>query len=254
MLHRLVERLRHPAVDIYLHVDRRVDPTPFRTSHIQEVERRYPVVWNGFGLVQASLTWLRQVRTTGYRTLSFLSGQDYPARRIEDFLEYLEGGSGILLDMQWSDVFERAPRWGRFHVTDPNPLRQLGDKIRRRMPWNRGFRLLPSGLRFGCGSALWTLSGRSVDWMLDFLDERPDVERFFRNTLHSDEMFYQTVLNSSPFASELGDHRHYINWSAKCSHPKLLDMEDLVAIRESGMHFIRKVDFDQSRDLMDALD
>ena len=113
---------------------------------------------------------------------------------------------------------------------------------------------MPEGLREKCGSALWTLSNPAVDWMLDFLKERKDIEKFFRNTLHSDEFFYQTVLGASPFAPKLGEHAHFIDWSAGAPHPEILRIEHFERIEASGKLFARKFDPVASLELLNAID
>lgn len=255
-VHRLARRLEHPRVDLFLHVDAKVDPAPFVAPGLTAVKKRFDVAWNGFGLVGATLDWLRSLGSSGsHATYTYLSGQDYPVRPISEIIDAFDAGDNLLLDTQWSRDPDRASRWERFHVTDPRPWVRLHDRIRRKfVPSNRGIRQPPSGLEILCGSALWTISGEAVAWMLDFLRRRPDVEAFFRNTLHSDEIFYQSVFSASPFAHRLGAHRHFIDWSAGAPHPEILSSRHLEAIRTSDMHFARKFDPVKSADLMDAID
>ncbi|MBK8802716.1 MAG: hypothetical protein IPN71_11795 [Fibrobacteres bacterium] len=253
-LHRLVERLEHPRLDLFLHVDRRVDLRPFLHRNLTPVERRLPVAWNGFSLVETTLFWLRSLQTRGYRSFTYLSGQDYPAQSVEQILAQFDAGRDFLLDTAWS-ADDRTSRWGRFHVTDLNPWIRLKDRFRRKfVPSNRGIRKLPCGLEFKCGSALWTIPSRALDWMIPFLGAHPEVERYFKNTLHSDEMFYQMVLNQSPFALEMGDHGHFIDWSRGAPHPEVLNASYLDQILPGKHLFVRKVEPDVSGDLMDRLD
>ncbi|MBK9579536.1 MAG: hypothetical protein IPK50_16140 [Fibrobacterota bacterium] len=253
-VHRLAERLQHPGVDLFLHVDRRVKIRPFLHPRLIPVDRPIPIVWNGFGLVQATLSWLRANQGKGYRTFTYLSGQDYPTMEVDQIVKQFESGRDFLVDTAWSEI-DRTGRWGCFHITDPNPMVRIFDRFRRRLvPSNRGIRQLPRGLEYRCGSALWTMPSRVVEWMLPFLEQRPDIEGFFRNTIHSDEVFYQTVLNSSPFADSLGDHAHYIDWSRGAPHPEVLDMNHLEHIRVGKHLFARKVEPTASAELLDLLD
>lgn len=253
---RLASRLRHPRVDLFLHVDAKVDSAPFQASGLTPVRRRFDVAWNGFGLVALTLDWLRSHGASGkYSTFTYLSGQDYPLRPIAEIVDAFDAGDDLLLDTQWSRDPDRASRWNRFHVTDPRPWVRLRDRARRKfVPANRGIRRPPTGLEILCGSALWTLSAESVAWMLAFLENRPEIEAFFRNTLHSDEFFYQSVLSASPFAGRLGRHRHFIDWSRGAPHPEILDLRHLEAIRASGMLFARKFDPVASADLLERID
>lgn len=255
LVERLVRSLRHPRVDVFIHVDSRVDEMPYIAGDVRSVKKRFPVVWNGFGLVEATLNWLRQAHREGpYDTYTYLSGQDFLLKPIDAIVAEWDSGEDLLVDMQWSDT-DRVSRWGEFHITDPDPLRRFLDKIRHKLlPWNKGIRKLPAGLEFACGSALWTLSGPSVDWMLRFLKSRPDIVGFFRNTLHSDEMFYQMVLKASPYAERLGKHGHFIDWSRKGPHPAVLGLDRLGELLASGKSFARKIDPERGVELLAELE
>lgn len=253
-VHRLLERLVHPRLDVYLHVDRRVDPRPFLHPGLIPVESRLPIVWNGFGLVETTLSWLRSSHAKGYRSYTYLSGQDYPVVAVGQILAQFDRGRDFLVDTAWSDI-DRTSRWGCFHVTDPNRWVRLRDRFRRKfLSSNRGIRKLPCGLEYKCGSALWTIPYQAVEWMIPFLDARPEIVKFFRNTIHSDEMFYQMVLNASPFAAQLGDHAHLIDWSKGAAHPEVLGTGHFEAIVPGKHLFARKVEPDASAELMDLLD
>lgn len=55
-------------------------------------------------------------------------------------------------------------------------------------------RALPSDLQFMIGSQWWCLRRRTVETVLDFIDQRPDVLRFFKTTWIPDETFFQTLV------------------------------------------------------------
>lgn len=55
-------------------------------------------------------------------------------------------------------------------------------------------RKIPDDLQIMIGSQWWCLRRRTIEWILEFIDRRPDVMRFFRTTWIPDETFFQTLV------------------------------------------------------------
>jgi hypothetical protein len=55
-------------------------------------------------------------------------------------------------------------------------------------------REIPEDLQIMIGSQWWCLRRRTIEWILDFTEQRPDVMRFFRTTWIPDETFFQTLV------------------------------------------------------------
>jgi len=254
---RLVRRLTHPRVDIYLHVDRRIDPAPYATAGATIHPDPTPVVWGSWDLVEATQRLLEFARQRGrYSHFTHLSGQDYPLLPIDRIVEAIGSSQGQILDMQWSKQ-DRSHRWAPYSVTTSDPVAHFLQRLYMRYlryVLRRRSRPLPEGLSFACGSALWTLTDQAVDWIFRFVRTRPDVPRFFRNTLNTSEMFYQILLQASPFRDQLGEHRHYIDWNAGLSHPKTLGVEDFPALAASHQWFARKFDTTVDEQILDRID
>ena len=253
---RLVRRLSHPRVDIYLHVDRRIDPRPFAIEGTRMHPDPAVVPWGSWGLVDATQRLLEFARSSGtYSHFTHLSGQDYPLVPIDRIVDSIAALDGDLLDMGWSHE-DRSWRWAQYHITTLDPMARIFQRLHRKLTARGCSRVLPEGLSFACGSALWTLSSESVDWIFQFLRVRPDVAKFFRNTLHTSEMFYQILVQASPLRDKIRGYKHYVDWSAGhgLPHPKVLGMEDFDRMRESGMWFARKFDASSDSDVLDRID
>lgn len=256
---RLVRALGHPRVDVFVHVDRKVDPAPFLEQGGIPVGRPIEVRWGGWDLVEATLILLREAFGHGdYSHFTHLSGQDYLLKPVEEVILALESHRGQWVDLAWSDE-DRSDRWSHYHVHTRHPLKRLRQRafrllMRTLLRQEKYSRALPNGIEYGCGSALWTLDRRAVAWLLDFLERRPDVPRFFRNTAHTSEIFIQCLMRSSPFREELGRHGHCIDWSAGLSHPKTYDLDDEAMLLSSGKLFARKFHSQISSALLDRID
>ncbi|MBK9578352.1 MAG: hypothetical protein IPK50_10730 [Fibrobacterota bacterium] len=255
MARRLQRALRHDRVDIFLHVDRKADPEPFFEPGTIPVHRRIAVRWGGWDLVEATLELLsHSFLHGGYSHFTHLSGQDYLLQPIDRILDELESHQGQWVDLAWTDL-DRRSRWSIYHVTAKNLLHRTIQRAYRKFCLRPPrLRPLPSGLVYGCGSALWTLDRQAVEWTLGFLRRRPDVPRFFRNTIHTSEMFVHTLMRSSPFSDQLGRHGHFIDWSRGGPHPEVLVGSDFDRLVRSDMLFARKFESGSSRSLLDALD
>lgn len=259
MTRRLIWAISHPRVDVFLHVDRRSDPRLYGVPGVFFVPKPIAVQWGGWDLVEATLLLLKQARRHGdYSHFTHLSGQDYPLRPIEEVLDAIEAHPGQWVDLSWSDD-DRSARWGEFHVTTIHPAKRfvqrgfrLAMRVIKRVPIYK--RPLPKGIGYGCGSALWSLDRRAVDWMFDFMRKRPDVPRFFRNTAHTSEFFVHCLMQSSPFKAELGSHTHYTDWSRGGYHPEILREQDFGVLISSGKLFARKFHSEQSAALIKMLD
>lgn len=55
-------------------------------------------------------------------------------------------------------------------------------------------RSIPADLQIMIGSQWWCLRRRTIEWILEFCRERPEVVRFFRTTWIPDETFFQTLV------------------------------------------------------------
>lgn len=250
-----MERLRHPDVDIFIHVDAKFDAAPFAVPGATLLDRRHVVSWGGFGTARVCLDWFERLESSAnHARFAMISGQDYPLRPISEIVEAYRNLEGECVDLAWSrenhdyrfDVFWVHPRELPF-------WRRLQDRLLRRF-WYRGrhVRRLPLGMEFACGSAFWNLSRQGVAQILSRVREHPELVRFFENTLISDEMFFHILLWNSPLRDRILPGQHYIDWTLRGEHPKMLGLEDIDAMLSSGALFARK--FEPDSPALDELD
>jgi len=106
-------------------------------------------------------------------------------------------------------------------------------------------RRFPSYARPFGGSQWWNLSRVATDRILEFIDEHPDYRRYHTYTLAPDEMFFQSILLGTGFAAEqeiVNDTLRFMRWPEEESHPRVLTISDLPAMRKSEALFGRKFD------------
>jgi Core-2/I-Branching enzyme len=279
---RLVQRLHHDDASFLVHIDRKADREMYKSveQRLLSMPRvyflpRFTCHWGEFGIVHATITGIQKAieRKIPFDYLIFLSGQDYPIksnRQIAQSLKNREGKS--LID------FHALPRelWraqnGGFNRIDRYYFR-LFDELQCYPAWSRlpGRRLrlvfwflslilpekrqLPKPYRAYGGSAYWCLSAECVQYLYDLFRRDRKIVRFFKYTNVPDELFYQTILATSPLKDSLiNDVLQYMQWEANSFHPTILRAKDFDAIAASPKLFARKFDATVDAEILDLID
>ncbi|GAB7040111.1 MULTISPECIES: beta-1,6-N-acetylglucosaminyltransferase [Catenuloplanes] len=209
-VHRLIRAL--PGVPVFLHCDARTPPPVFRAmttglpAHVTVVDRVRTALAS-WSLVRAELTGLRAaVRAVDARHVVVLSGACYPLMSVDDLVRELavwRGRSWIantpLPVARWSTP--RHPDGGlwrlnrRYLVHRDRVLHLRGVPLR--WPWPR---TVPAELELRAGGHWKIYSGAHARLLLDLVDDRPDLLRFWRTTLIPEETFVPTMLASPALA------------------------------------------------------
>lgn len=262
-LARLVERLDEGDVRFYVHVNSRTDDEVFEAMRARLAGHEHVVWaprvacrWGGFSLLRATLVAIEGILASGDLPdhALLLSGQDYPLKPPAEIRAHLADRQGRnLLD--------------NFHLPSSTWAGEGGGLGRLRYPYFEQFRYktrllriplprrLPAGLEPYGGMAFWALTGETLEWLMRYTAERPDVLDFFRHTKMPDETFFQTVLLSSPLAGTVDKELlHYQDWSSGSAHPATLGAADLPQLRASGKLFARKFDAELDSEILDLLD
>ncbi|NSL86687.1 beta-1,6-N-acetylglucosaminyltransferase [Chitinophaga solisilvae] len=258
---RLLQRLSHPAVHCYLHIDLKCNLQDWQEvinlPQVFPVRERVNVIWAGWSICQATLNSMHAVVQTGvaYDYITLLSGQDYALQPIPDIIRFLEQHPGQQFLNVISDeaLQPMMSKMDHYHFVEYNLTGKymLGRWLTRLLPARKP----PYGLKLYCGDAWWTLSLDCVTYCLRYEKEHPSLQRYFKLTWGSDEFILPTILMNSPFAAQIAKHSlHYIDWSAGKEHPKTFDTTDVPALLGSGRPFARKFDLTQAPEIFDKID
>jgi hypothetical protein len=263
-LARLATRLASPETGLFVHIDRQVNAEVWhdaveRLSALPSVSflPRRRVRWGTFDLVDVTLSGLASARAAGFDYVTAVTGQDYPIKPVQSFTAFLDANQGRsflphfpLRPGPWVDNggLRRVDHWhfligGRW-LSFPN--RYIPLPVRR---------TVPSGLTPYGGSAYWCLGPDCADYVLDFVADHPEVSRFFRTTPMPDEVFYQTVLATSPLQPCLiDDDLRFVDWTRGDPHPKTLTAADFPRIAAAAGFLARKFDIDVDARVLDLID
>jgi hypothetical protein len=261
-LERLINVLAHPSFDIYIHLDKKTDITPFRylaeKPNVFLVAERAPVYWAGYGTIQATINGFRAILPNPvYDYINVISAQDFPLVSAEGIYRHIAENQGTEfitcenIEDQWQSAATRVTRYHLINWRIPGKFR-LENWVNRLL----GPRKFPlKGYKMVGRSNWFTLSRGAATYFLDFIGRHPQVDRFYRYVWGADEFIFATVLYNSSFQDNIRESLIYVDWRGQTQgHPRVLTSKDLPEMLASGKLFARKVDMDVDPTLFDLLE
>lgn len=264
-LQRLINRLKHPGFDIYIHLDKKVDASEFNfledLPQIYLIKKRINCTWAGWSFTRAIIQSLKEVIAAHkhYDFINLISGQDYPIHCAEKTYNYFTdkiGQNFLHLEKKESVWYKDAlNRFEKFHFTDSGfkgkyLLQTVVNSIVQK-------RKLPDDMQFygGSKSSWWTITYDAAAYVVSKLHRNSKFHNFFKYTWGSDEFVIATVIMNSEHSKQTNpDNLRYIDWSEGKANPKFLDVKDISKIVSSKMMFARKFDIDLDSAVLDELD
>lgn len=279
----LLSVLRHPRLQVYLHLDRRVPLAPFEDAFSEAgvsdvvMLRRYAHLWGSPGIVDATIEGFRRGMEDGCGYFFLVSGQDFPVRPISEVVDFADrAGSRSYVESAplplpgWrlggrdrTDFYSYTIR-GRRETCIPRGEdtsfltwkgRAFNQMLRARGALKPP-RKFPSYLRPMGGSNWWNLSREAAEYVLGFMEEHPDYRRYHEHTLIPSELFFHSILGAAGFAERhevVNDDMRFIVWPEIGSHPRTLIEDDLPAIEASEKLFGRKFDAEVDQTVLTLL-
>ena len=262
-LNALIGQLAHVGLMIVVHVDAkaaldvaRIDP------RARQVRQRVAVHWGHWSQVRATLNSLADIVSAvpDFDKVVFISAQDFPLLSNDALIAALDAARG-------SELLECAAigpggwacqeRYQYYYWPRGGRLAGLASKVllrtMRAFGWQRA---MPAGMRPFGGSCWWALSRPCIEMIFQCVRSQPSLEAWFSTVACPDEMFFQTLVMDSPFASRVAcNNFRYIRWpDSAARNPKILDASDFDEIARSGAHFCRKLDPAGSAGLLPLLE
>lgn len=127
------------------------------------------------------------------------------------------------------------------------------------MPWRVGRRALhtPFTWKEPCwfGSHWLSLSYRAVNYIVSYVQERPDHVSYWRNTIIPEESATPTLVCNAPGLRVDPTELHYVRWSdPHGGHPDIFETKDLPELLSAPGYFARKFDMFRDSRILDELD
>lgn len=268
----LLSALRHPQVQVYVHIDRRKSLGPFtralEAADISDVVLlpRHKSWWSSPGTLDAALEGLAAGVADGCDYFITISGQDFPLKPIKEIVAIFDR-AGPRSYLSYWPVSEFPHRWrgrertdfyaytvrGRREVCIPRGEdvglfnwrgRILNELLRMRTAFKPP-RRHPPYVRPFLGSDWWNIPRVAADYVLRFRDEHPDFRRWHEYTYAPGDMFVHSILLGTDFARHheiVNDRLRFVIRQEGSPHPRTLTTDDTSAILESEKLFARKFD------------
>ena len=260
-LARLVKALSSDWTRVFIHIDGRVDIAPFQdriaddaTVAFLQGKDRIEVNWGGFSQVEATLRLLHASLNCGERFDRFclLSGSDFPIKSLHDIRDgFSSEKEFIRIDRRLDDSDDNSHcRNVRYVHFRDGPKIEGADSNEPRKVY--------AGISLYHGCQWWSLTEGCIGYVIDFVDRNRDYTDFHTYTLCPDEIFFHSIVKSSPFSANithdfetakhldaffaLNEHGcHYVDWTSEgVLLPKVLDEADLNCLLNSEAYFGRK--------------
>lgn len=278
---RLLNSLNAPFFAFFVHIDSRIDITPFENEftnfngEVHFVKDRKKGTWGDIGIVEATLSSLKEVLASHnqYTHVSLLSGQDYPIKSSKfihtffnenlniDFIEFepfpvphIEGGGLERINSYSYNLFGKRYTYIPFKNTRKlnwkgylvNTLLLLDQLVRKK-------RKTPNNFKNYYGSQWWSLSIQTLEEVMNYVELNPEYLRFHSSSLLPDEMFFQILLLNLKLEDLIiNDNKRFILWNDQSSHPVLLTSDYFEEISTSKKLFARK--FEPNEPILNLID
>jgi hypothetical protein len=237
--------------------------------------------WGSFGFARTIMGALAHVQDALDPDWTWvLSGQDVPARRLDEVEAEVAAGEadaylGGLHEVRPPARGELGDEWQRrvffAHRGLPGPLVRPVSAAARRSGGRAYVRPLAAGghalglrarrdpfaaegLRCFIGSDWMTLSRRAVRALRAGAAAHPALVRHHEHTIAPSESLPQTLLMGAPDLRIERDNRRWVRFAPGSPRPAPITLEDVPAILASGAHYARKADPERHGDALDALE
>lgn len=258
-LERLIIALQHPSFFFYIHVDKKASIQQFeylnKYNNLFFIKNRTKIYWAGYGTIQATVNGIREILPAKYDYINVISAQDFPLKTAEEIYNFFLRNAGkqfITCESVKDSWHEAEVRITKYHLINWRiPGKYQLEKIINRILPKRKF---PLNYTMVGRSNWFAVTSDAAKYIIDFLDQHPEVIKFFKLSWGADELIFSTILYNSAFKDKIADNFIYADWSEKKAHPKILKTEDYNALINSDKLFGRKFDADADAVILGMLE
>lgn len=283
LLGRVANVLKYKKDIIFVHVDRKVDIKPFveacaECQNVYFVPNRIDNYWGGFNSVIATIETIKSaLNLDKYTRFVLLQGQDYPLfspKEIHRFferninIEYCKA-KNITISPQKRDYI----KWSGYWLMDiPNGVffkiiraivarfNCLGIKYRSGI-----FKYQKEKWNVYHGWAQFCLTRECIEHIINIYENCPRYNKFMKHRFPPDELYFHTIIYNSKFKKNVSQdviiRRDGEKTLLNCTYfeyPQYVtvfnEKTDYEWLKKTGCLFVRKVNTEMSKDLLDEID
>ena len=272
----LIEMLDYPGNDIYIHIDKKspdIDEQNLTENILYsrvKIYKEIEIFWGHYSQTACEVFLLEQAVKHNYGYLHLLSGADLPISSQGTIRQFFLENSGKEFVRYWGDQFPpQCEAWVRYY----HPLQKYLRATRNRAV-NKGFEAIEKGIEklqslvgidrlkgvefeLQKGATWFSITGEFAKYVVQ---QKPWIEKRFRNTRSSDEIFLQTILHNSEFENKRFENTYeldgltgirYIDW--KRGNPYIFRQTDYEELMSCGFLFARKFSINTDRKIVEEL-
>lgn len=268
---RLIRRLNIENTIFSIHVDLNTNVEPFKqeifalnpdNDNIYFLEKRFKPKWGGFNTIRAAVELINSILTYKPDNIVYLSGQDYPIMNNNAIKEYLElyRGKALIeyepagLDLKipnstnryyFCDFVNYNPK-GLFNAKEVPILAKILTKI---LPKRRFIK----GVKPFIGRQWFIFPLDIAEFVVEEYKRNKALNNFYRFTIHSAEMYFQTLLLNSKYSGRVVNLRTiFADYNAP--NPILWKSENIDILKSQNIPFARKFDSTVDGNILDLID
>lgn len=257
--------LKYGDCEIYIHIDKKSENiiSQIKENKKVHVYSIFDVRWGSFEIIEATLYLMRIMLNSGniYSHVYFGSGQDLLVKK--GLYEYLEEyPDNIFLKIE-KEIKKNDLLTGCYKVKWPKELMVRDDwRIKRFIRifiecMNRmGITFFPnkrkidSNIKIYMGRTWFIAPVKVISYIVCFLENNKSFMDYWKDSLASDLMFFQTIIMNSPFKYKVTDELMYVNFGKTFgtkNHPLTITEKDISKIQEGNYYCARKFEIKESK-------
>lgn len=256
--------------ELYIHFDKKANLTLSQKRKMDELGINYysfvNVNWGAWSVAQATLLTMKEVvKNPKISYVHVISGQDWPVKKLDDIYAFYQNNNKIYMNIKKADGIKKSGEpiiyWQKYYFNY--------DKINRKSIYGKLYHrfsiLIQTFLHVNklekykfvgdiyTGSQWVDLPIDVVQYLLKYVQEKPNVMEIFKNGFCSDEFWMQTIIgNNQKLKKRIVNNNHrFIKWKKQYgSYPAILDENNYNEIVDSDAHFARKFEHRFSKRLI----
>lgn len=107
--------------------------------------------------------------------------------------------------------------------------------------------------KFYEGHTWFIAKNEVIKYIVDYCSEHKDYVNYWKNSLASDLMFFQTIIMNSPYKDNLEDELMYVNFGktfGTMNHPITITMNDIKTIEDGNWFCARKFELTEDKEVI----
>ena len=268
MAHRLPKQvallcncLMHNDIDIFIHIDKKVDDTSFKnlinTPNTFFIHNRTSTDWGAFSIVDTIINCFVEIMDSyKYDYICNISGQDFPIKTMPQLIHYINENFG-------SEFIENVPfsnenEWWKENTRRVQTYSFINLNFKGKYRIEKVINLIttkrkpPKNILFSGNSGWFCLSSKAISFLITSFKQDKKMTNFFRYVWGADEIYFSTVLYNSPLRKRMIGNLLYTEWPSENKlHPKVFTAQDKIQLQQSNKLFARKFDYTIDKEIID---